>query len=158
MKGRKPKPAALRRAQGNPGKRPIPEEPQLRRPARAPYAPRWLSEEAKAEWRRIAPLLLEAGLLTEADYTALALYCQAYARWRKAEEKLAEQGEILESARGGLYQNPWLAVANRAWDQIRKSLAEFGMTPSSRLRVAVAREPEKSLAELLFEGVAERER
>lgn len=49
-----------------------------------------------------------------------------------------------------MYQNPWLAVANRAWEQLRKVEAEFGMTPSSRSRVtAVSSYKQLSLAEQL---------
>ena len=40
------------------------------------------------------------------------------------------------SGKGNPYQNPLLSVANAAWEQIRKMLAEFGLTPSSRQRLA----------------------
>jgi len=94
---------------------------------------------------------MDVGLYTDVDYAALAMYCQAWGRWVEAERKVQEQGEILESDRGGLYQNPWLHVANKAWDQMRKVLAEFGFTPSSRSRLQVEpRDEEPSLAEQLF--------
>ena len=156
MKGRKPKPTAIKMLAGNPGKRPLAGEPQPPIPAGTPYCPRHLNDEARREWRRIVKILLDLGLYTEVDRAALAMYCQAWGRWVTAERKVQEKGEVLVSDRGGLYQNPWLHVANRAWEQMRKVLAEFGLTPSSRTRlVARAGEPEPTLAELLFSGVTD---
>ena len=52
-RGRKPKPTAIKRLEGNPGKRPlnIYEPKPLKK---APTCPDWLDEEAKREWRRLA--------------------------------------------------------------------------------------------------------
>ena len=46
----------------------------------------WLLPEAKKEWKRLASSLEAMGVLTMADLTAFAGYCQAYARWKEAEE------------------------------------------------------------------------
>jgi P27 family predicted phage terminase small subunit len=151
MRGRKPKPNALKRLAGNPGKRPLNEEPQPPMPNHTPYVPRHLNEEGKREWRRIVSVLLALGLYTVVDRAALAMYCQAWGRWVEAERTLAKEGPVLTSDKGNLYQNPWLHVANKAWDQMRKILAEFGLTPSSRARLSVNESgQELSLAELLF--------
>lgn len=94
---------------------------------------------------------MDLGLYTDVDRAALAMYCQAWGRWVEAERELAKGEMILTSDKGNLYQNPWLHVANRAWEQMRKILAEFGLTPSSRSRLVVAAvERERSLAEVLF--------
>lgn len=154
MRGRKPKPTALKRLAGNPGKRPLGGgEPQPPVPTNA-YAPRHLNAEAKREWRRMVKLLMGLGLYSEVDRAALAMYCQAWGRWVEAERMVEKLGEVLVSEKGGLYQNPWLAVANRAWDQMRKILPEFGLTPSSRSRLMVSAPGEEpSLAEILFAGI-----
>ena len=151
MKGRKPKPTKLKELAGNPGGRPLnSSEPRPPTPDRAPYAPRYLNAEGKREWRRIVPLLMSLGLYTDLDYAALAMYCQAYGRWVQAERALAKQELILTGAEGGMYQNPMLHVANKAWDQMRKILAEFGLSPSSRSRLQLRAGDEPSLAEVLF--------
>jgi len=157
MRGRKPKPSAIRILTGNPGKRPIVAgEPQPPIPDGTPYCPRHLNEPAKREWRRIVGILVDLGLYTEVDRAALAMYCQAWGRWVMAERKVQEEGEVIVSKMGGLYQNPWLHVANRAWEQMRKVLAEFGLTPSSRTRLSVrAGEPEPSLADVLFSSMTD---
>lgn len=156
MRGRKPKPNVMKRLAGNPGKRPLNAEPQPPVPDCTPYVPRYLNDEAKREWRRIVNVLLDLGLYTVVDRAALAMYCQAWGRWVEAERKLAKEGPVLTSDKGNLYQNPWFHVANKAWEQMRKILAEFGLTPSSRARLSVgAGGQELSLAEILFADVAD---
>lgn len=151
VRGRKPKPTKLKELAGNPGKRPLNKgEPQPPTPDRAPYAPRHLNVDGKKEWRRVVGLLMGLGLYTELDHAALAMYCQAYGRWVQAERMLAKQELILTGAEGGMYQNPMLHVANKAWDQVRKILPEFGLTPSSRSRLQLKSGEAPSLAEVLF--------
>lgn len=160
MRGRKPKPSALKRAAGNPGKRPINEnEPRPPIPADPPYVPRHLNPDARREWRRIVRILIEIGLYTDIDRAALAGYCQAWGRWVAATRKLKETGgPVLKSDGGNYYQNPWLAVGNRAEVEMRKWLIEFGMTPSSRSRVVVAQDYEQlSLADILFQDIGDQE-
>jgi len=156
VRGRKPKPAKLHELAGNPGHRPLNSSaPQPPVPDRAPYAPRHLNEAGKAEWNRVVKLLLDLELYTEMDQAALALYCQAWGRWVHAEKELEKKGEVLEGGQGGLYQNPWLHVANRSWEQLRKVLVEFGLSPSARERLHVEPDDEEpSLAEQLFEMVS----
>ena len=74
MRGRKPKPTTLRILEGNPGKRSLIDGPP-QAPAKIPECPCFLDDEARAEWLRMAPVLLEMGLLTPADRAALAAYC-----------------------------------------------------------------------------------
>lgn len=154
MRGRKPKPTKLKELAGNPGKRALnPNEPEPPVPDRAPYAPRYLNKDAQKEWRRVVGVLIELGLYTDLDYAALAMYCQAYGRWVQMERELADEDLVLVGAEGGLYQNPKLHVANKAWEQMRKILAEFGLTPSSRSRLELKGGDEPSLAEQLFNMV-----
>jgi len=107
MRGRKPRPTAIRRASGNPGKRgynhaePVP-------PAELPHCPPHLSEAAQEEWHRLAGTLHDMGVLTTVDRAALAAYCQAYGRWAEAEEKLKETPVMLKTPSGYVQQSPWL--------------------------------------------------
>ena len=75
------------------------------------------------------------GLLTRIDREALALCCQAWARWVEAEAGIAKHGLMVKSPNGFPMQSPYLAIANKAMEQVRSFLAEFGMSPSSRTRV-----------------------
>ena len=68
--------------------------------------PAWLMPEAKKEWKRLAPSLIAMGVLTEHDMEAFAGYCQAYARWREAEEFLSQHGTIFSTPSGYVPQVP----------------------------------------------------
>ncbi len=106
-------------------------------PTGVPRCPPHLDKEAKAEWRRISKELSGAGLLSMVDRAALAAYCQLWSRWVEAENAVRKTGLILKGE-NGYYQNPYLAVANKAMEKMCRVLTEFGMTPSSRSRVHAA--------------------
>lgn len=71
-RGPAPKPTELKRLQGNPGKRRL-NDSEPRPVATLPRCPSHLTGEAKAEWRRVARGLYEAGLLTQVDRAAKQL-------------------------------------------------------------------------------------
>lgn len=152
VRGRKPKPTAIKILAGNPGKRPLNRnEPQPPAPESTPYAPRHLNDEAKREWRRIGRVLLALGLYTEVDRAALAMYCQNWGIWVTAEIHLRDEGEILVTATGYHYPNPWRGLANKAQETMRRMFTEFGLTPSARSRLSMPQTvDEPSLAEQLF--------
>ena len=137
MRGRKPKPTSIRTLEGNPGKRALNgREPTG--PAGIPRCPKFLDDEAKAEWFRTAKVLKDMGLLTLADRTALAAYCTAYSRWMNAEEQVRKFGAIVKSPEKGFpMKSPYLTIADQAMELMRKFMVEFGLTPSSRSRIRV---------------------
>ena len=118
-----------------------------------PNCPRHLDDEAQKEWNRVVKMLFEAGLFTTVDRPALAAYCSAYSAWVKAEQHLQDGEWILTSPNGYEYQSQWLSIRNRALDQMKSFLTEFGMTPASRSRIEV--KPPEPLDELeqLFANV-----
>jgi P27 family predicted phage terminase small subunit len=109
---------------------------------RIPEFPEHLAGEAKREWERITRLLAASGLVAEIDRAALASYCQAWGRWVEAEEALKRHGVVVRSPNGFPMPSPYLAIANKAMDQMRLLLTEFGMSPSSRSRVVALRDAE----------------
>lgn len=132
-RGRKPTPAALNKQRGNPGKRKRRQSPEPQ--IAIPDPPAHLAPAALEEWRRIAPELATLGLMTRVDRTALAAYCQTYARWIDAENQITEFGTVVKAPSGYPMQSPYLAIANKALQQMKGFLTEFGMTPVSRARV-----------------------
>lgn len=132
MKGRKPKPPGLSTRH--------PDRPKDGPRVRLPVCPPHLQGEARKEWSRVGKKLLAYGLVTDIDRSALAIYCQAWARWVEAEQQLAKYGTVIKSPNGYPMQSPYLAIANKAMDQMAKILVEFGMSPSSRSRVTVQRQ------------------
>ncbi|WP_323768596.1 phage terminase small subunit P27 family [Marinovum sp.] len=109
----------------------------------APDAPDHLTDVARAEWDRIVTELTALGLLTRLDRGSLAAYCQAWGRWRTAEEALARmagrdsatEGLMIRTKSGNFIQNPLVGTANKAMADMLRYAAEFGMTPSARSRI-----------------------
>ena len=85
-----------------------------------PDPPDWLSSTwAVGEWNRVAPMLYNAGILTDADLMVLGSYCQLHGNL--VTQNLAG---IVPSAS---HYNALLAHASH-----------FGMTPSSRAKAVPA--------------------
>lgn len=164
MKGRKPKPTALRLLNGNAGKRPLPKgEPHLE--AGAPSCPEWLDGDAKREWRRVVGPLDAAGVLTRADRAAFAGYCQAWSSWKAAELRMrsrekdaADARAVFEDSVGEERSASLKALvgaeqlvdaaevqARKRMELMLRACGELGLTPSSRTRVkAVERQPKET--------------
>lgn len=134
QRGRKPKPTAIKELEGNPGKRQLnKDEPKPER--KAPKCPSWLDNEAKKEWRRTAKKLEQLGVLTEVDMAAFAGYCQAYARWKEAEEFISKHGAIVKTPSGYWQQVPQVSIAQTYLKIMNRFCEQFGLTPSSRSRL-----------------------
>lgn len=142
MRGRPRKPTAQKALTGTLRKHRTPKnEPK---PAvEEPTCPAWLDAEAKREWRRVVPYLLRIGLLSQIDRSALAAYCQNFARWYRAEKLLEEHGLVMITPQGFEMQRPEVGIANGAMKQMHKFMVEFGMTPAARSRINVGTGEEK---------------
>ena len=57
--------------------------------AAIPKPPAWLSKDAKAEWRRVTPLLVERRILSDADLGTLENYANAIGNVRIAQRETA---------------------------------------------------------------------
>ena len=153
MRGPVPQPTVIKQLRGNPGKRALPKGEPKPDAGRLPSAPRWLSDEAKREWKRIAPRLHAVGLLTEVDGLALAMLCEAFAQYMAAKTVVDGEGLLLVSEKGNSYQHPAAGLMTQARGELLKWAREFGMTPSARTRIVVdTGSEEPSLADLLAEA------
>ena len=137
MAGRKPKPTAVKKLEGNPGKRKLnTKEPN---PGKGmPDCPAWLMPEAKTEWIRLSEKLNQMGVLTEIDRSVFAAYCQSYARWKEAQEHINSEGATYETENGMQRPNPWVAICNTEQRLMMQAASEFGLTPSARSRIMAA--------------------
>ena len=81
-------------------------------------------------------ILEQIGILTEMDMTAFAGYCQAYARWKEAEEFLSKHGSIIKTPNGYLQQVPQVSISQTNLKIMLKFCEQFGLTPSARNRLA----------------------
>ena len=141
-KGRKPKPTALKLLTGNPGKRPLRFD-QFAPEARIPCCPAVLKGEARLEWKRVTTELHRCGMIAEVDRGLLAMLCSTWARWIEAEQMIEKaaaaaadgQGLFVKTPNGFPVQSPWVAVSNKAIETYKSLGAEFGLSPSARVRV-----------------------
>ena len=134
-RGRKPVPAAVKRLAGNPGKRAI--RPELPAPAGTPPMPKRLMVEPLAveKWSELVPILLSLGTLTTADGEALATLCEVYAATQACLLELRASGPVMRTDLGGVKPNP-AGPLYRSLVALQASLmGEFGLTPSSRVRL-----------------------
>ncbi len=104
-----------------------------------PSMPKHMSKEAGKEWRRITPLLLDLGLITEIDMAALTMYCVMWGNHVKAENMLRKHGLIITTPKGNDQVSPWVSISKHSMLAAHKFLVEFGLTPASRTKVSAAK-------------------
>lgn len=106
--------------------------------SQAARVPAWLSKDAKNEWRRVMPLLIERRVVTEADLGCVEAYCVAIGRIRELERMIqANPGDQK------LYR-----LQTQSTQVARQLAAELGLTPVSRSRPAIRDEAEDELTGL----------
>jgi P27 family predicted phage terminase small subunit len=102
--------------------------------ATIPKPPKWLTALAKREWRRLAPGLVQRGLLTDMDRQAFAQYCSAVAAIEEAEEAL-KNGKTYETPGGRQFLKPEYRILQDAVKEVRAHCMLFGLSPSARMRM-----------------------
>jgi P27 family predicted phage terminase small subunit len=103
-------------------------------------APSWVKGKARTQWKKIAPMLQDMGVLTVADETALGLLCDALAEYIEAQEMLRKLGRsyaVITEAGSEMWRpRPEVSMAQDAWRRVNNMLGQFGMTPSSRAKLS----------------------
>jgi P27 family predicted phage terminase small subunit len=94
---------------------------------KAPSPPRYFSEHAKAEWRRIMPRLIEDRIITKADLGGVEDFCMARGIAREVEAVLRDSS--------GAIDPKLFRVLNQAMQTAKQLAGEYGLTPVSRARV-----------------------
>jgi P27 family predicted phage terminase small subunit len=102
----------------------------------APPAPAWLSRQGKAEWNKVAPILVDRQHLTDADLGTLAAYADAVGQLVDATKVINRDGMVIETDKG-LRKHPAISIQTNARNQVRQLAAELGLTPVSRSRPSV---------------------
>lgn len=145
--GRRPQPAAVRsqKAAVRSERKPKPEAlAEAAVPESGLKAPAWLKGEGLEIWKTRGPMLRTARLLGAADELAFARYCRDFALWIKL------RGEMDKPSRGYTYESesahgklrrvdPDFMVADRVERQLLALEDRFGLNPSERQRLFLAR-------------------
>jgi P27 family predicted phage terminase small subunit len=103
--------------------------------ADCPAPPQWLSPEAKGEWRRILPGLVERRIVADEDLSTVASYCTAIGQVQVCQRVLDEADSMfVQSDRSAPRPHPAIRVMHGAQTLARQLAAELGLTPVSRHR------------------------
>lgn len=136
-----PKPTALKRAAGNPGRRQLNENEPLP-PEGEVAAPAWLTPEGKRVWDAIAPVAVTMKTLTTADVYPFARYCEAFARWLELNAWLKKNGTTYTmKGKDGkpryAAEFPQAIEHRRLYEILIRLEGNFGLTASARSRLNV---------------------
>jgi P27 family predicted phage terminase small subunit len=108
---------------------------KLVRPDAVPAPPKNLSAVGKAEWRRVAPLMLKRGTLREEILSVLEAYCMAVAQARQYADEAAGQPVVIPTADGkGLKRNPVHGFLAEALKQVGVFSKVLGLAVGSKGR------------------------
>lgn len=96
---------------------------------KAPPAPKRFNDHARAEWTRIMPQLIARRIITKADLAGVENYCLAIGAANQIADSMASM--VLPDLKLGGLQIRYMQTAQRL-------AAEYGLTPTSRMRVGAA--------------------
>lgn len=99
-------------------------------------APAWLAREARAEWDRVMPDLVERRILTDADLGGLENYCLCIGRVRETEKMIQKEADPEMRLK-------LIRVQDKAMASARQLAAELGLTPVSRSRPAIREDDDR---------------
>ncbi len=147
--GRRPKPTALRILEGT-AKGPRKREPSA--PIGVPPMPERLAvdEIAVAKWHELAGILSRMGVLTTGDGEALATLCEVHSAEQSCLLQLRAGGAVMHTDLGGVKPNPAGPLYRSLVAMKASLLSEFGLTPSSRTKLATQVEVKKDELEEFF--------
>lgn len=90
---------------------------------------------ASAEWDRIAPILYEAGLITDVYMSSLAGYCASWSDWVDARQQRKATGALVVASPNNYPMlNTYLIAEKQALEKMRSFAADMGITPTSLAR------------------------
>ncbi len=137
--GRRPKPEAVKDAQGNPGRRKQKNQADTPdAPTKLDGAPQELSDAARKVWDTIAPGLKQLRFLKDTDRPAFARYCEHAVKWWKLTKDLEDNGlsYLSESAHGKLERvRPNFLIRDRIERKLEALEDRFGMNPAARQQI-----------------------
>lgn len=147
QRGRKPKPTAIKVAEGNRGRRPL-SPVDLTSSPEVPKPPTWLEPDARAIWKSITQELFRLKIIRSVDQTMLACLCDSIAMLRAARRKMTkikrelrkekkdpDEAMLYKTPGGSIIQSPLVGIINREKINIQRIASEFGMTATSRARL-----------------------
>jgi P27 family predicted phage terminase small subunit len=147
-KGQQPKPALIKRLEGN--RRKVARAAIGTDPAGLgqPRLPATLGGEAARLWADVVRSL-PVGLLSAADNAALEAFAREWQTYREADAMIQKTGLLIQSPQGPL-RNPLLSVRNNACRNMTALGSVLGLSPAARARLSAPGHAEDDPMELLL--------
>ena len=134
-RGRKPKPTAVKKRQGNPGKRKLNENELVSEQLTIDTPPPDdLNDDGIVMWHFVLKELCPQGIVLKTDLETVANYCIAYQNRKAANADIKKYGSTIESD-SGLKRNPAYTTLKEAMADMAKFGSLLGLDPSSRSRL-----------------------
>jgi P27 family predicted phage terminase small subunit len=116
--------------------RPCRHKPIELTPMKPPPAPKNLTPAERREWKKVARLLAESGVLSLLDLAALEAFVVSFCTWQSELAIVRKEGTVYQH--GDMQRiNPHVLLARAAEKQMRIWAAELGMTVNARRRIGV---------------------
>ncbi len=96
---------------------------------------------ARAEWRRVVPILTRSAGLADVDLALVRDYCVCVARLDQGERALSRDGALMRGERGW-QKNGWSTLNTAYRSQLRGYVRELGLSPSARRGITPTDEPD----------------
>lgn len=93
-----------------------------------------LTGKALDKWRELWPRLFVEGYADDRQADQIALYCQAFADFVEANERLEQSGKLVKDSRNRVVVSPWLALRNQASDEMRRLADVIGLRTDDQRR------------------------
>lgn len=119
------------------------QKTEAKLPPASKNAPSHLDGVALEKWNELAPCLADSGVMTKADRDTLAAYCEAWESYLHLKATVKEEGWTIVGAMGSTMKNPNAALLGETRTSLLRLQQELGITPASRSRVTVTKEPDK---------------
>jgi len=102
--------------------------------------PEWLNKPGREFYERVGPEMKKYKMLTALDLDSFAELANIFGKIRILEERLQEEGEIIDDGRGSLKKHPASTLVKQHLDHYLKLAKDFGLTPESRQRLDMKEE------------------
>lgn len=152
-KGQKPKPIAIKKAEGNRSKVAKADLEDFVEGKGSPRVPMHLSAMERQLWAHIVQSLPD-GLLSRADEMMLEKVAIYWARFRDVQRQIVATGLLIHSAQGAV-RNPLLVVQNQCARELQAACSELGLSPVARARMTSFAAETDDPMELLLGGEEE---
>ena len=142
--GRKPKPAEIKAAAGNPGKRKNNIVPKTEVPVAGIKPPPGLTPEAQRVWKEMSQSMSALGFLRISDTAVFGVFCQTLADYREIVKRIRKEGRTYKvKSRHGEYirPHPLSAEKERCARIIIQYASDFGITPAARQKLQAVLPP-----------------